>query len=118
MVKKTSARKYIPDEGDILMLDLSPTRGHEQSGSRPVVVLSFAKFNRLSGLCTVVPITSVVKGYGNEVRIDTDKIRGVALIDQIRTIDFEKRVFHKEGSASHDQLAEIRAKSGTLLGIL
>jgi mRNA interferase MazF len=44
--------------GDIFWADLTPTRGHEQSGERPVLVLSHDTFNERSGTVIAVAITS------------------------------------------------------------
>lgn len=44
--------------GDIYWLDLDPTLGHEQSGFRPVVIVSATAFNLASKLPVVVPITN------------------------------------------------------------
>lgn len=45
--------------GDILWADLNPTIGHEQSGKRPVLVLSNDVFNDRSGTVIAVAITSI-----------------------------------------------------------
>lgn len=109
--------KYTPEAGDIAWVQLSPTKGHEQSGIRPVVVLSYASFNKVSGLCTFVPITSKQKGYSNEVAVSSAKVKGMALVDQIRTIDYKIRKCRKEGEVMSDQLQEIRDKLRAILGI-
>lgn len=44
--------------GDVLWADLSPTQGHEQSGKRPVLILSHAPFNAKSGTVIAVTLTS------------------------------------------------------------
>ncbi|HXX92621.1 MAG TPA: type II toxin-antitoxin system PemK/MazF family toxin [Planctomycetota bacterium] len=44
--------------GDILWADLEPVRGHEQSGRRPVLVLSQELFNERSGTVVAMAITS------------------------------------------------------------
>ena len=38
-------KKYIPRQGDIVYLDFVPTKGHEQTGYRPAVVVSNNVFN-------------------------------------------------------------------------
>ena len=38
--------KYIPKQGDIAFLDFTPTKGHEQSGYRPCIVISNNVFNK------------------------------------------------------------------------
>jgi mRNA interferase MazF len=44
--------------GDIVWADLNPTRGREQSGMRPVLVLSHQVFNERSGTVIAVSLTS------------------------------------------------------------
>jgi len=46
------------ERGDIYIVSLDPTAGHEQQGHRPVLVISPAKFNRLTGVPVVLPITT------------------------------------------------------------
>ena len=44
--------------GDILWADLTPSKGHEQTGKRPVLVLSRDVFNEKSGTVVAVALTS------------------------------------------------------------
>ena len=44
--------------GDIYLVSLDPTAGHEQSGSRPVLVVSPAEFNEATKLPVILPITN------------------------------------------------------------
>jgi mRNA interferase MazF len=47
-----------PSRGEIWLADLNPTRGHEQAGRRPVLVISADVYNRgPSGLVFVLPLT-------------------------------------------------------------
>jgi mRNA-degrading endonuclease toxin of MazEF toxin-antitoxin module len=46
------------ERGDIYLVSLDPTRGHEQQGRRPVLVVSPDAFNRLTKVPVVVPITT------------------------------------------------------------
>ena len=106
-------RQYVPDRGDMIWCDFDPTLGHEQAHQRPALVLSPAMFNEKVGLALVVPITSTVRGHGFEVEITGRKIRGVALIQQQRTIDYRARQvkFVERASADsvRDALLRVRA---------
>ena len=82
---------FIPVRGDIVWTTFSPQRGHEERGRRPAIVLSKRSYNERSGLALVCPITSRVKGYPFEVPIKLKKIMGVALADQVRSIDWRAR---------------------------
>ena len=44
--------------GDVRWADLNPTRGHEQSGRRPVLILSADVFNERSGTVIAVALTT------------------------------------------------------------
>lgn len=46
------------ERGDIYLVSLDPTSGHEQQGSRPVLVVSASAFNRLTKTPVVLPITN------------------------------------------------------------
>lgn len=56
--------------GEVWWADLSPVRGHEQAGRRPVLIVSDDGFNR-SGLdmAIVVPLTSAQRGWSTRVLI-------------------------------------------------
>lgn len=84
-------KNFIPDRGDILMVNLSPTVGHEQSGVRPVFVVTPKFYNAKVGMIVICPITKQAKGYSFEVNLADDMVEGVVLSDQVRTIDFRNR---------------------------
>ena len=84
------------DRGEIWLVSLDPGTGHEQSGKRPVLIISPAPFNRLTRLPVVVPITSggsFVRTAGYAVSLDGagTKTTGVIRCDQPRTIDMAAR---------------------------
>ncbi len=56
-----------PSRGQIWLVDLNPTRGHEQAAKRPCLVVSVDLFNQgASGLAVVLPITSSYKMRSQE----------------------------------------------------
>ena len=84
--------RFTPDRGDIVWVNLNPQTGHEQAGRRPALVLSPASYHRKVGLVILCPITSQSKGYPFEVVIPAnDKIRGVILADQVKSLDWKIR---------------------------
>ena len=73
---------------DIYWANLNPTVGREQSGHRPVLVISNDIENQMD-IITVIPITSRKKGrkiYPNEVLIHLKNKEAILLCHQIRTI--------------------------------
>ena len=89
-----SARRlaYVPDRGDAVWLTFEPHAGHEQAGRRPAVVISPRRYNRLSGLALLCPVTTQIKGYPFEVLLPSGlSIEGAVLSDQIRSLDWRAR---------------------------
>ncbi|EGJ1648182.1 type II toxin-antitoxin system PemK/MazF family toxin [Salmonella enterica] len=81
------------DRGEIWLVSLDPIAGHEQSGKRPVLIVSKASFNKLT---RVVPVTSggnFARTAGFAVSLDGAGTRttGVIRCDQPRTIDMGAR---------------------------
>ena len=84
--------------GDVYMVDLDPTHGHEQRGRRPVVVVSTERFNRLTACPVVLPITyggDYARRIGFAVPISGIRTTGIVRCDQPRTLDLEARNGHK-----------------------
>ena len=86
------AKKYIPDRGDVIWINLDPQAGHEQTGRRPVRVLSPSSYNGKVGLAVLCPITNQIKGYPFEVIIpEALKVTGAVLSDQVKCLDWRAR---------------------------
>lgn len=72
--------------GDIVFMDFSPSKGHEQQGPRPAMVLSSP--NPYSIMISVAPITSTARVFPLNVPLDsTTKTTGVILMNHHRSID-------------------------------
>jgi len=83
--------KYVPCRGDIVWIDFDPTRGHEQNGRRPAIVVSFDAYNKISGRALFCPITSKTRNHIFDVLFEGGKVKGAILADQVRTMDWSKR---------------------------
>jgi mRNA interferase MazF len=96
--------------GEIRWADLNPTRGHEQSGRRPVIVISHDVFNERSGTIIAVAVTSQPQpaGFPLSLEIKTGGLpkRSWARISQIRTLSIE-RIGLRVGRVSHEELTQI-----------
>lgn len=110
-------KPFVPRACEIVMIDFSPTRGHEQAQLRPAIVLSGQGYNDRAGLLVCVPCTRTIRGYPFEVRIASLPEPGVALADQLRTLDWRERETYSLGIASESEMLELRAKIKALLGI-
>ena len=85
-------KKYIPKQGDIVFLDFNPTKGHEQAGMRPAVVISTNTFNQNTKMVMLCPITSNNKEFPTHYQLeDTKRVHGSVLCEHIRSIDYEMR---------------------------
>lgn len=110
MAVRSKRKQYIPERGDLVWTDFDPAAGHEQMGHRPALVLSPAIFNKKILLALVVPVTSRVRGHGFEVPLTGEKISGVALCHQVKTIDFVERGLTFAGKAPASVVSEALAK--------
>jgi len=104
--------------GDLVWVDLRPTRGHEQGGVRPAVVLTDREFHRRNDTAVVCPVTSNKKPWPTKVLLpDGLAATGAILVDQVRTLDRTARGFRAIGRVPDQVLAEVRGRLATLLGI-
>jgi len=113
-----AVRGYVPDAGDIVWLESDPEAGREQSGHRPALVLSPTRYNGKTGLMICCPMTTQVKGYPFEVRVDMDGVTSVVLADQVKSLDWKARRARKKASVPADILAHVRAMLKAMLAIV
>ncbi|NCC04933.1 MAG: endoribonuclease MazF [Proteobacteria bacterium] len=107
---------YVPDRGHAVWMNFNPQAGHEQAGHRPALVISPASYNGLTGLVLCCPITSQIKGYPFEVRIEANPlISGVALADQIKNLDWRVQGVKFVAKVDASVLEEVVAKFEALL---
>lgn len=84
-------------QGEIWYADLNPTKGSEQSGLRPVVVVSGNLLNQHLNVVIVVPLTTKVKGYKGNPVLKPSKENGLKtesemLVFHIRSVSKERLV--------------------------
>lgn len=99
--------------GDIYWADLDPTKGHEQTGRRPVMVLSDDVFNRNSSTVIAMALTSQPQRAGFPLTLELSDVtlpkKSWVKISQIRTLSVE-RLSRKMGRAKPEEVR--RAVSG------
>ncbi len=106
--------------GDIYLVSLDPTAGHEQSGSRPVLVVSPAEFNDATKLPVILPIMAILKGgdfarrLGFAVPITGIKTTGIVRCDQPRVIDLAARQARHVDTLPAALMDEVLARVATL----
>ena len=94
--------------GEIRWADLDPTRGREQAGQRPVLILSHDVFNDRSGTVIVVALTSQEPRAGFPLTLESAASglpkRSWIKISQIRTLAAE-RIGRRIARATDEELA-------------
>ena len=76
--------------GDIVKVNMNPTKGHEQGEYRPALVMNDIPLP--GGVSILLPITTKQKTYPLEVQLDQrTKTQGVILCFQIRAMDLTYR---------------------------
>ncbi len=82
--------------GDIIKINFSPSKGHEQKGYRPGLIISDpATQKELNGIVTVVPITNSTSTFFTRINLDEYNIetKGDILMDQIKVLDLSEREY-------------------------
>lgn len=114
-----TASAYVPDAGDLIWTDFDPTRGREQTGRRPALVVSSATFTRNTGLAVVCPVTSRVRPFPTSVVLPPGlPIAGEVLTSHVRSIDTQATPIRYAGTAVPPRTAQlVRAKLDTFITI-
>jgi mRNA interferase MazF len=96
-------------KGGIWSVEIPATNGHEQSGLRPVVILSQAE----AGTVIIVPFTSNLQSlrFSHTIEINPSarnglKTNSIALVFQLRAID-KRRLKNKIGMLDTKTMKEI-----------
>src|SRR5947209_19117920 len=98
--------------GEIWLAELNPTRGSEQAGTRPVLILQNNSINRFTKTFLTIPFTTNLRRASLPTCVRLHKGEGglandsVALCHQFRVLD-KSRLIRRMGSISDDTLAAI-----------
>lgn len=108
------------ERGDIYLVLLDPTSGHEQQGTRPVLIVSPGAFNRLTKTPVVLPITTGgnfarTAGFTVPLMGAGTKTTGVVRCDQPRALDIGSRKGRRLESIPAAIVDEVLAKLATIL---
>ena len=101
--------------GEIWLVRLDPSQGHEQKGLRPVLVVSPEPFNRVTKVPIVLPITSGgnfarMAGFAVPLTAAGTKTKGVIRCDQPRALDLGARHGRKLESLPAHIMDEVLAR--------
>jgi mRNA interferase MazF len=102
----------LPRRGEIWLADLNPTRGHEQAGRRPVLIVSTDAFNHgPASLVFVVPLTRTGRGIPIHVPVEPPEggltARSYVLCDALRSIAKERLIGPPWGAVTRTTLHKV-----------
>jgi len=109
--------------GDVVVTELDPTRGSEQRGTRPCLVVQNDVGNENAPTTVVVPFTTSFgeKLYPFEVLVKATECPlredSVALCSQIRTVSIEHRIRENLGAIPDDRMDEVDTALEYSLGL-
>ena len=98
----------VPQQGDIIKLNLNPRMGHEQKGFRPVIVLSNDIVSQYTNVVIAAPVSTTQRRlplyHDLPDNLDT---KGTVLLDQLVTLDYKARSFSFVEKVPHDFLLQL-----------
>ena len=109
----------IPARGEVWLAELDPTRGREQAGRRPVLVVSADAYNRgPAGLIVALAVTSTQRNVPIHVRVHAPegglRVDSTVLCDQIRSLARERFV-HRLGPVTDETMEAVEDRLRGLL---
>ena len=110
-----------PSRGEVWLVNLDPTKGREQAGSRPALIVSVDRFNHgAAELVIACPITSKAKGIPTHVPVDPPEgglsLRSFIKCEDIRSIS-KARLLNRFGAVSSETMRKVEERLAILLGI-
>ncbi|MBV6303826.1 endoribonuclease MazF [Candidimonas humi] len=108
------SKRYTPNAGDVIWLHFDVPRGAGVPDHKPAVVLSPLSYNKKTGLVVCCPVVAQAKGYPFEVALAKTE-GGVALADQVKSLNWTSSKISHQGRIDSSELAEIRAKLHALI---
>jgi mRNA interferase MazF len=95
-------------QGDIVIVDFEPTKGHEPRKTRPALVVSKDYFNAATSMTIVCPITSQDSGFPLHRPLPAGlAVSGYVITEQARAIDLDARLARFVDRLSGDDLEGI-----------
>jgi mRNA interferase MazF len=110
-----------PSRGEIWFLNLDPSQGREQAGSRPALVISVDPFNHgPADLVVVLPVTSKAKGIPFHVAIEPPeggvRQRSFIKCEDVRSVS-RSRLRERWGSVAAHTLSAVEDRLRILMGL-
>lgn len=98
-------------QGEIWFTDLNPVEGSEQSGFRPVVIISGNVLNDHANVLICCPLTTKIKNYHGNAILKPNDVNGLQQISEVLTFHVrslsKNRLKQKIGKISKIELGLI-----------
>ena len=110
-----------PSRGEVWLVNLDPTKGREQAGSRPALIVSVDRFNHgAAELVIACPITSRAKGIPTHVQVDSPEgglsLQSFIKCEDVRSIS-KSRLLSRFGAVSSETMRKVEERLAILLGL-
>jgi mRNA interferase MazF len=106
-------------QGEIWDIYLSPTKGSEQAGRRPAVIISGNVMNTYLQVVIVCPLTTSIKNYKGNVVLEPTTVNGLKATSEILTFHIrsvsKERFDRKIGDITKEQLNEVKSSLNDIL---
>lgn len=107
------------EQGDVLFLNFSPSKGHEPTRRHPAVVVSATRVNYLTNLTLLAPITSTDNRFPLHIPLGEHcPVAGFVQCEALRALDLTSRPnIEHVGAVDDDTLSSILEGVGVVIGI-
>jgi mRNA interferase MazF len=95
-----------PHRGDVYLVALDPTRGHEIRKTRPCLIVSPDELNHHLGTAIIAPMTTSGRAYPFRIPCTFRRKKGFVVLDQLRTVDRE-RLRKRQGALAPSTLSAV-----------
>ena len=85
--------RYVPKQGDFVVMSFDPQSGHQQKVGRPALVVSNTLFNKHTGLAMLCPVANARRNYPFHVAVPSgaESLTGYIMVEQIKSVDYASR---------------------------
>jgi mRNA interferase MazF len=98
-------------KSEIWLADLNPQKGKEQSGARPVVIISGNAKNDHCDLAIAFPLTSQIKNFAGSVCLNPSATNGLKVASEVLTFHVrsiaKERLIKKMGNITKAEMNSI-----------
>jgi len=106
-------------QGEIWDIYLNPTKGSEQSGRRPAVIISGNLLNNYLNVVIACPLTTKIKNYNGNLILEPTISNGLKTISEVLTFHIrsvsKERFDKKIGEISKEDVEKIKSTLNDIL---